>query len=108
MTGNTPPSNPPKKPFDKVYLIASIMLCTPTPFDLEKLNYNSWSALFRHFCKTYDAHHHLDALYSSSTSTSTAPIDLYHDTNDSLVVMWMYKDARVVQLDNEIHNMAIM
>ncbi|GKC57008.1 hypothetical protein Tco_1084606 [Tanacetum coccineum] len=133
MAGDTP--TPPKPPIDKAYSIASIKACIPTPLDLDKLNYNSWSSLFQRFCKTYEVHHHLAA--PSTTATST--VDPLHDTNDSLVVMWIYatispklvemivdvdstahgvwnrlkdlfhdnKDARVTQLDNEIRNMAI-
>ncbi|GJZ42626.1 hypothetical protein Tco_0589881, partial [Tanacetum coccineum] len=131
--GDTP--TPPKPPIDKAYSIASIKACIPTPLDLDKLNYNSWSSLFQRFCKTYEVHHHLAA--PSTTATST--VDPLHDTNDSLVVMWIYatispklvemivdvdstahgvwnrlkdlfhdnKDARITQLDNEIRNMAI-
>ncbi|PWA49820.1 hypothetical protein CTI12_AA477970 [Artemisia annua] len=87
MTGKTPPPNLPKQPIDKAYSITSIKAYIPTPLDLEKLNYNSLSNLLKRFCKTYYVHHHLEA--PSSTSTGTAPIDPYHDTNDSLVVMWM-------------------
>ncbi|GJX65721.1 WRKY family transcription factor, partial [Tanacetum coccineum] len=133
MAGDTP--TPPKPPIDKAYSIASIKACIPTPLDLDKLNYNSWSSLFQRFCKTYEVHHHLAA--PSTTATST--VDPLHDTNDSLVVMWIYatispklvemivdvdstahgvwnrlkdlfhdnKDARITQLDNEIRNMAI-
>ncbi|GJU32996.1 ribonuclease H-like domain-containing protein [Tanacetum coccineum] len=133
MVGDTP--TPPKPPIDKAYSIASIKACIPTPLDLDKLNYNSWSSLFQRFCKTYEVHHHLAA--PSTTATST--VDPLHDTNDSLVVMWIYatispklvemivdvdstahgvwnrlkdlfhdnKDARITQLDNEIRNMAI-
>ncbi|GJT35070.1 reverse transcriptase domain, reverse transcriptase zinc-binding domain protein [Tanacetum coccineum] len=133
VRGDTP--TPPKPPIDKAYSIASIKACIPTPLDLDKLNYNSWSSLFQRFCKTYEVHHHLAA--PSTTATST--VDPLHDTNDSLVVMWIYatispklvemivdvdstahgvwnrlkdlfhdnKDARITQLDNEIRNMAI-
>ncbi|GJV99384.1 WRKY family transcription factor [Tanacetum coccineum] len=119
------------------FLFASIKACIPTPLDLDKHNYNSWSAFFKRFCKTYDVHHNLEAP-STSTSTSTV-VDPLHESNDSLVVMWIYstispkhadmiiddsatgrdvwkrltdifhdnKDARVIQLDNEIRNMAI-
>ncbi|PWA43525.1 hypothetical protein CTI12_AA536370 [Artemisia annua] len=87
MTGKTPPPNLPKQPIDKAYSITSIKAYIPTPLDLEKLNYNFLSNLLKRFCKTYYVHHHLEA--PSSTSTGTAPIDPYHDTNDSLVVMWM-------------------
>ncbi|GKB23290.1 WRKY family transcription factor [Tanacetum coccineum] len=132
MMGETPP---PKQPIDKAYSIASIKACIPTPLDLDKPNYNSWSSLFHRFCKTYEVHHHLDT--PPTTITSTA--DPLHDLNDSLVVMWIYstispklvemivdvdstahgvwkrlkdlfhnnKDARITQLDNEIRNMAI-
>ncbi|PWA70396.1 hypothetical protein CTI12_AA289390 [Artemisia annua] len=134
MTGDA--STTPKQLIDRAYSLASIKACIPNPLDLEKLNYNSWSALFKRFCKTYGVEHHLNA---PSTSTSTAPIDPNHDTNDSLVVMWMYstlspkladmviddsssahgvwkklqdlfhdyKAARVIQIDNEIRNMNI-
>ncbi|GJY62275.1 ribonuclease H-like domain-containing protein [Tanacetum coccineum] len=133
MAGDTP--TPPKPPIDKAYSIASIKACIPTPLDLDKLNYNSWSSLFQRFCKTYEVHHHLAA--PSTTATST--VDPLHDTSDSLVVMWIYatispkfvemivdvdstahgvwnrlkylfhdnKDARITQLNNEIRNMAI-
>ncbi|GKA27476.1 WRKY family transcription factor [Tanacetum coccineum] len=109
--------------------------CIPTPLDLDKLNYNSWSALFQRFCRTFEVHNHLEAPPTTESST----IDPLHETNDSLVVMWMYstispklvemvvdvdtpahgvwkrpkdlfhnnKDARVTQLDNEIRNMSI-
>ncbi|PWA49015.1 wall-associated kinase family protein [Artemisia annua] len=77
MTGNT---QPPKQPIDKAYSIASIKACIPSPLGLDKLNYNSWSNLFTRFCKTYDVHHHLQA----PASTSTAPPDPLHETNDSL------------------------
>ncbi|GJY93474.1 WRKY family transcription factor [Tanacetum coccineum] len=132
MTGETPPL---KQPIDKAYSIANIKACIPTPLDLDKLNYNSWSLLFQRFCKTYEVHHHLDA----PRATNTSIIDPLHDSNDSLVVMWIYsaissklvemivdvdsiahgvwkrlkdlfhdnKDARITQLDNEIRNMAI-
>ncbi|PWA63386.1 hypothetical protein CTI12_AA349500 [Artemisia annua] len=132
MTGD---NQPPKQPIDKAYSIASIKACIPSPLDLEKLNYNSWSNLFKCFCRTYDVVHHLEP----PASTSTAPPDPFHATNDSLVVMWMYstispklvemviddttmahevwkklkelfhdnKASRVIQLDNEIRNMAI-
>ncbi|GKE93750.1 hypothetical protein Tco_1574845, partial [Tanacetum coccineum] len=112
-----------------------VKACIPTPLDLDKPNYNSWSSLFHRFCKTYEVHHHLDT--PPTTITSTA--DPLHDSNDSLVVMWIYstispkllemivnvdstahgvwkrlkdlfhdnKDARITQLDNEIRNMAI-
>ncbi|GJW99365.1 ribonuclease H-like domain-containing protein [Tanacetum coccineum] len=135
MTGSAIPT---KQPINKAYSIASIKACIPTPFDQDKLNYNSWSALFKRFCKTYDVQHHLDAP-PTTTTTSTAPVDPYNNVNDSLVVIWMYstispklvdmviddsattrgvwerlknifhdnKDARVIQLDNEIHNMSI-
>ncbi|GJV34587.1 WRKY family transcription factor [Tanacetum coccineum] len=135
MTGKTPPPSQSKPPIDKVYSIASIKACIPTPLDLEKLNYNSWSALFQRFCRTYEVHHHLEAPPTTTPST----IDPLNETNNSLVVMWMYstispklvemvvdvdtstygvwtrlkdlfhnnKDARVTQLDNEIHNMTI-
>ncbi|PWA51548.1 hypothetical protein CTI12_AA443210 [Artemisia annua] len=85
--------------------------------------------------RTYDVAHHLE----KPASTSTSNTDPHHETNDSLVVMWMYstispklvdmviddttlahevwdrlkdlfhnnKDARIIQLDNEIRNMAI-
>ncbi|PWA95704.1 zein-binding domain-containing protein [Artemisia annua] len=85
--------------------------------------------------RTYDVVHHLD----KPASTSTSQPDPYHETNDSLVVLWMYstispklvdmviddttkahevwarlqalfhdnKGSRVIQLDNEIRNMAI-
>ncbi|GKC00478.1 WRKY family transcription factor, partial [Tanacetum coccineum] len=137
MTGATPPPTQPKQPIDKAYSIASIKAYIPTPLDLDKLNYNAWSALFTRFCRTYKVHHHLDAPTTTETSNST--IDPLHESNDSLVVMWMYstispklvemvvdddtsshgvwkrltdlfqnnKDARVTQLDNEIRNMAI-
>ncbi|PWA82026.1 hypothetical protein CTI12_AA181860 [Artemisia annua] len=132
MTGD---SQPPKQPIDKAYSIASIKACIPSPLDLDKLNYNSWSNLFKQFCRTYDVVHHLDKPAAASTSQT----DPYHETNDSLVVMWMYstispklvdmviddttnahevwaklqalfhdnKASRVIQLDNEIRNMAI-
>ncbi|PWA54856.1 hypothetical protein CTI12_AA432220 [Artemisia annua] len=132
MAGDT---LPPKQPIDKAYSIASIKACIPSPLDLDKLNYNSWSNLFRRFCRTYDVHHHLDA----PASTGTSSPDPLHETNDSLVVMWIYstispklvdmviddstkahevwkklqdlfhdnKTARIIQLDNEIRNMAI-
>ncbi|PWA85273.1 hypothetical protein CTI12_AA151000 [Artemisia annua] len=132
MTGDTPP---PKQMIDKAYSIASIKACIPSPLDLDKLNYNSWSNLFQRFCKTYEVHHHLAA----PASTSTAPPDPFYEANDSLVVMWIYstispklvdmvvdnstkahevwqklqdlfhdnKTARIIQLDNEIRNMAI-
>nr|GEY05995.1 ribonuclease H-like domain-containing protein [Tanacetum cinerariifolium]GEY09714.1 ribonuclease H-like domain-containing protein [Tanacetum cinerariifolium] len=45
---------PPKQPIDKAYSITSIKACIPTPLDLDKLNYNSWSLLFQQFCKTYE------------------------------------------------------
>ncbi|PWA41419.1 hypothetical protein CTI12_AA553080 [Artemisia annua] len=77
----------PKQPIDKPYSIASTKACIPTPFDPEKLNYNSWSALFKRFCKTYNVQHHLEA---PSTASSTAPVDAHHDRNDSLVVIWIY------------------
>ncbi|PWA36612.1 hypothetical protein CTI12_AA598420 [Artemisia annua] len=128
MTG----SSNPKPPIDRAYSIASIKACIPTPLDLDKLNYNSWSSLFKRFCKAYDVLHHLDA-----TSSSASANDPSYESNDSLVVMWIYstispklvdmivddsatangvwkrlteifhdnKDARVVQLDNEIRNM---
>ncbi|PWA63764.1 hypothetical protein CTI12_AA350420 [Artemisia annua] len=86
VTGNNPPPNPTKQPIDKACLIASIKACIPSPLDLEKLNYHSWSNLFKRFCKTYDVHHHLE----EPVSTSTTPTDPFFDTNDSLVVMWMY------------------
>nr|GEX28035.1 probable (S)-N-methylcoclaurine 3'-hydroxylase isozyme 2 [Tanacetum cinerariifolium] len=106
------------------------------PFDERKVVFNCIrAALFARCGETYDVHHHLEA--RSSTSTST--IDPLHDSNDSLVVMWIYlntspklvnmiiddsatahgvwkrltdifhgnKDARVILLDNEIHNMAL-
>ncbi|GJT64472.1 WRKY family transcription factor [Tanacetum coccineum] len=133
MAGDTP--TPPKPPIDKAYSITSIKACIPTPLDLDKLNYNSWSSLFQRFCKTYEVHHHLAAPLTTATST----VDPLHDTNDSLVVMWIYatispklvemivdvdstangvwnrlkdlfhdnKDARITQLDNEIRNMVI-
>ncbi|GKC66278.1 hypothetical protein Tco_1098876 [Tanacetum coccineum] len=117
---------------DKAYTIASIKACIPTPLDLDKLNYNSWSELFKCFCKTYNVDNHVAATTSSSTDTDFA-------SNDSLVVMWIYatissklvdmvlnpsatakniwdhlqkvfhdnKHARVIQLDNEIRNMQI-
>ncbi|GKE17283.1 Toll/interleukin-1 receptor domain-containing protein, partial [Tanacetum coccineum] len=131
MTG---PNTQPKQPIDKAYSIASIKACIPTPLDLDKLNYNSWSALFQRFCRTYEVHQHLEV----PSTTATSAVDLLHETNDSLVVMWMYltissklvemvldvdtvhgvwkrlkdlfhnnKDARVTQLDNEIRNMTI-
>ncbi|GJX25510.1 Toll/interleukin-1 receptor domain-containing protein [Tanacetum coccineum] len=135
MTGETPPPTQPKQPIDKAYSIASIKACIPTPLDLDKLNYNSWSSLFKRFCRTYEVQHHLEALPTTATSVN----DPLHESNDSLVVMWMYstispklvemvvdddtfahgvwkrlkdlfhnnKDARVTQLDNEIRNMAI-
>ncbi|GJW49792.1 WRKY family transcription factor [Tanacetum coccineum] len=135
MTGETPPPSQSKQLIDKAYSIASIKACIPTPLDLDKLNYNSWSALFQCFCRTYEVHHHLEAPPITKPST----IDPLHETNDSLVVMWMYstiypklmemvidvdtsaygiwkrlrdlfhnnKDARVTQLDNEIRNMTI-
>ncbi|GJS76143.1 putative nucleotidyltransferase, ribonuclease H [Tanacetum coccineum] len=122
-------------PIDKAYSIASIKACILTPLDLDKLNYNSWSSLFKRFCKTYEVHKHLEAPATTTAST----VDPLHDSNDSLVVMWIYstispklvdmivddsitahgvwkrlqnifhdnKDARVVQLDNEIRNMVI-
>ncbi|PWA71279.1 hypothetical protein CTI12_AA285250 [Artemisia annua] len=83
MTGDNPP---PKQPIDKAYSIASINACIPSPLDLDKLNYNSWSNLFKRFCRTYDVVHHLD----KPASTSTSQPDPFHETNDSLVVMWMY------------------
>ncbi|GJY04904.1 putative reverse transcriptase domain-containing protein [Tanacetum coccineum] len=86
MTGGTPPPNPPKQPIDRAYSIASIKACIPTLLDLDKLNYNSWSALFQRFCRTYEVHHHLSAPPTTETST----IDPLHETNDSLVVMWIY------------------
>ncbi|GJR07709.1 WRKY family transcription factor [Tanacetum coccineum] len=133
MAGDTPL---PKQPIDKAYSIASIKACIPTPLDLDKVNYNSWSSLFQRFCKTYEVHHHLEP---PSTTTTTSTIDPLHESNDSLVVMWIYstispklvemivdvdstaygvwkrlkdlfhdnKDARITQLDNEIRNMAI-
>ncbi|GJS39164.1 WRKY family transcription factor [Tanacetum coccineum] len=133
MTGETP--SQPKQPIDKAYSIASIKACIPTPLDLDKLNYNSWSALFQRFCRTYEVHKHLEKPPTTAPST----LDLLHETNDSLVVMWMdltispklvemvvdvdssaygvwtrlkdlfhnNKDARVTQLDNEIRNMTI-
>ncbi|GJT78295.1 WRKY family transcription factor [Tanacetum coccineum] len=82
MTGET---QPPKQPIDKAYSIASIKACIPTPLDLDKLNHNSWSSLFQRFCKTYEVHRHLDAPPTTTTST----VDPLHDTNDSLVVMWI-------------------
>ncbi|GKA93518.1 WRKY family transcription factor [Tanacetum coccineum] len=135
MTGETPPPTQPKQPIDKAYSIASIKACIPTPLDLDKLNYNSWSSLFKRFCRTYEVQHHLEAPPTTATSVN----DPLHESNDSLVVMWMYstispklvemvidddtsahgvwkrlkdlfhnnKDARVTQLDNEIRNMAI-
>lgn len=132
MTGD---NTLPKQPIDKAYSIASIKACIPSPLDLDKLNYNSWSNLFKRFYKTYDFHKHLEP----TASTSTSPPDPFFDTNDSLVFMWIYstifpklfdmviddstsahevwkklgdlfhdnKAARVIQLDNEIRNMAI-
>ncbi|GJS32336.1 ribonuclease H-like domain-containing protein [Tanacetum coccineum] len=88
MTGATPPPTQPKQPIDKAYSIASIKAYIPTPLDLDKLNYNAWSALFTRFCRTYKVHHHLDAPTTTETSNST--IDPLHESNDSLVVMWMY------------------
>ncbi|GJS09674.1 hypothetical protein Tco_0366470 [Tanacetum coccineum] len=82
MTGSAIP----KQPIHKAYLISSIKACIPTPLDLDKLNYNSWSSLLKHFCKTYEVHHHLDAPSTTTTST-VAPL---HESNDSLVVMWIY------------------
>lgn len=125
----------PKQPIDKAYSIASIKACIPSPLDLDKLNYNSWSNLFKRFCRTYDVIHHLD----KPATTSTSQTDPYHATNDSIMVMWMYstispklvdividdttsayevrdrikalfhdnKAARIIQLDNEIRNMVI-
>ncbi|GJV58864.1 hypothetical protein Tco_1464964 [Tanacetum coccineum] len=107
----------------------------PHPLDHDKLNYNSWSALFQRFFRTYKVHHHL----SEPPTTATSTIDPLHETNDSLVVIWIYatispklvemvvdvdmsahgiwkqlkdlfhnnKDARVAQLDNEIRNLTI-
>ncbi|PWA52491.1 hypothetical protein CTI12_AA453920 [Artemisia annua] len=132
MTGDT---IPPKQPIDKAYSIACIKACIPSPLDLDKLNYNSWCNLFRRFCRTYDVLHHLTKP-ATATSSQTDP---FHDTNDSLVVMWMFstispklvdmvnddstkahevweklqalfhdnKASRVIQLDNDIRNMAI-
>ncbi|PWA82611.1 hypothetical protein CTI12_AA174010 [Artemisia annua] len=57
----------------------------PHPLDLDKLNYNSWSSLFKRFCKAYDVLHHLDA--SSSSTSAANPL---YESNDSLVVMWIY------------------
>ncbi|GKD14613.1 hypothetical protein Tco_1199020, partial [Tanacetum coccineum] len=104
MMGETPP---PKQPIDKAYSIASIKACIPTPLDLDKPNYNSWSSLFHRFCKTSEVHYHLDT--PPTTITSTA--DPLHDLNDSLKrlkdLFHKNKDARITQLDNEIRNMAI-
>ncbi|GJS39212.1 hypothetical protein Tco_0564255 [Tanacetum coccineum] len=61
--------NTTKQPIDKAYSIASIKACIPTPLDLGALNYNSWSSLFKRFCKTYKVHHHLKAPSTTSTST---------------------------------------
>ncbi|GJW07832.1 hypothetical protein Tco_1570255 [Tanacetum coccineum] len=103
MAGDTP--TPPKPPIDKAYSIASIKACIPTPLDLDKLNYNSWSSLFQRFCKTYEVHHHLAA--PSTTATST--VDPLHDTNDSLVVMWIYATISpklvemIVDVDSTAH-----
>lgn len=129
MAGDT---QPPKQQIDKAYSIASIKACIPTPLDLDKLNYNSWSELFKRFCKTHNVEKHLTAATTSSTDTEFA-------ANDSLVVMWLYatissklvdmvlnpsatakdiwdhlqkifhdnKAARVIQLDNEIRNRKI-
>ncbi|GKE19514.1 WRKY family transcription factor, partial [Tanacetum coccineum] len=81
-----PPPNQPKTPIDKAYSIVSIKVFIPTPLDLDKLNYNSWNLLFKRFCKTYEVHHHLDV--PSTTTTST--IDPLDESNDSLVIMWIY------------------
>ncbi|PWA37042.1 hypothetical protein CTI12_AA594320 [Artemisia annua] len=43
----------------------------------------------------YDVHHHLD----TPASTSTTPPDPLHDTNDSLVVMWMYSTISTKLVD---------
>ncbi|GKF33285.1 WRKY family transcription factor, partial [Tanacetum coccineum] len=85
MAGDTP--TPPKPPIDKAYSIASIKACIPTPLDLDKLNYNSWSSLFQRF---YDVD-------STAHGVWNRLKDLFHDN----------KDARITQLDNEIRNMAI-
>ncbi|GJV42363.1 WRKY family transcription factor [Tanacetum coccineum] len=44
------------------------------------------NSLFQHFCKTYEVHHHHDAPPTTIAST----VDPIHETNDSLVVMWIY------------------
>ncbi|GJS89869.1 hypothetical protein Tco_0772505, partial [Tanacetum coccineum] len=105
MMGETPP---PKQPIDKAYSIASIKACIPTPLDLDKLNYNSWSSLFHRFCKTYEVHHHLDTRPTTITSTA----DPLHDSNDSLVVMWIYSTISpkllemIVDVDSTAHEKA--
>ncbi|GJW91786.1 WRKY family transcription factor [Tanacetum coccineum] len=86
MTGETPPPTQPRQPIDKAYSIASIKACILIPLDIDKLNYNSWSSLFIRFCHTYEVQHHLEA----PLITATYVIDPLHESNDSLVVMWIY------------------
>nr|GEV75576.1 reverse transcriptase domain-containing protein [Tanacetum cinerariifolium] len=94
-----------KQPIDKAYSIASIKACIPTPLDLDKLKYKSLSALFQWCCRTYEVHNHLEAPPTTESST----IDPFHETNDSLVVMWMYSTISpklvemVVDVDTSAH-----
>ncbi|PWA74266.1 hypothetical protein CTI12_AA252700 [Artemisia annua] len=135
MTGNNSPPNLPKQPIDKAYSIVSIKACIPSSLDLEKLNYNSWSNLFNRFCKTYDVHHHLQEPVSTSTAPpdpffdttdslvvmwmystiSLKLVDMVIDDSTTTHEVWkklqnLFHDnkvARVIQLDNDIRNMAI-
>ncbi|GJT48796.1 WRKY family transcription factor [Tanacetum coccineum] len=104
MTGETPPPSQPKQPIDKSYSITSIKACIPTPLDLDKLNYNSWSALFQWFCCTYKVHNHLETPPTTESST----IDSLHETNDSLVVIWMYStiSPKLVEMVVDIDTLA--
>ncbi|PWA66847.1 hypothetical protein CTI12_AA324060 [Artemisia annua] len=132
MTGD---ALPPKQPIDKAYYIACIKACIPSPLDLDKLNYNSWCKLFKRFCRTYDVIHHLQKPTAASSS-QTDPFyethdslvvmwmfstispklaDMVNDDTSKAYEVWdrlqaLFHDnkaSRVIQLDNEIRNMAI-
>ncbi|XP_023729628.1 uncharacterized protein LOC111877339 [Lactuca sativa] len=120
------------KPVEKPYGITNIKSVVPLPLDLERLNYDAWRELFQTHCISYGVSDHLVIAKDKPDDEEWNRINyvvkswLYATLFESLLQMilkrnatasqiWKNledlfrdnKDAKVIQLDNELRNIVM-
>ena len=120
-------------PTEKLYGIANIKAYIPLVLDLDELNYDAWRELFQTHCVGFKVIDHIDGSVDGrpddrdwSNLDSIVKMWIYGTISKSLLTMilkknviardvWLHlealfrdnKDARAIQIDNELHNIQI-